>query len=81
MNGAYEFVTLSFDSYSATQLSNTRSNYGVSVDEILSSCDTLIRTTSPTGFYQIPNLIISGAIPKEAKDTIKNKFAAGVRLI
>lgn len=69
------------DSYSASQLSNTRSNYGISVDEILASCDTLIRTTSPTGFYQIPNLIISGPLPVEAKDTIKQKFSAGVRLI
>lgn len=70
-----------FDDYSASQLSNTRSNYGISVDEILSSCDSLIRTTSPTGFYQIPNLIISGPLPVEAKDTIKQKFSAGVRLI
>jgi len=69
------------DSYSESQLSNTRSNYGISVDEILASCDTLIRTTSPTGFYQIPNLIISGPLPVEAKDTIKQKFSAGVRLI
>lgn len=70
-----------FDSYSSAQISNTRSNYGVSVDEILSSCDSLIRTTSPTGFYQIPNLIISGPLPVEAKDTIKQKFSSGVRLI
>lgn len=69
------------DDYSLSQLSNTRSNYGISVDEILASCDTLIRTTSPTGFYQIPNLIISGPLPVEAKDTIKQKFSAGVRLI
>lgn len=68
------------DDYSASQLSNTRSNYGISVDEILASCDTLIRTTAPTGFYQIPNLIISGPLPAEAKDYIKQKFSAGVRL-
>ena len=68
------------DSYSASQLSNTRSNYGISVDEILASCDTLIRTTSPTGFYQIPNMIISGPLPAEAKDYIKQKFSSGVRL-
>ena len=69
------------DSYSESQLQNTRRNYGISVDEILASCDTLLRATSPTGFYQIPNLIISGPLPVEAKDTIKQKFSAGVRLI
>ena len=69
------------DIYSRQQLQNTRGNYGISVDEILDSCDYLIRTISPTGFYQIPNLIISGPLPVEAKDTIKQKFSAGVRLI
>ena len=69
------------DSYSESQLQNTRSNYGISVDEIRASCDSLIRYDSPTGFYQIPNLIISGPLPVEAKDTIKQKFSAGVRLI
>lgn len=69
------------DSYSDSQLQNTRNNYGISVDEILDLCDPLLRVTSPTGFYQIPNLIISGPLPVEAKDTIKQKFSAGVRLI
>lgn len=69
------------DAYSRQQIQNTRSNYGISVDEILGSCDSLIRQESPTGFYQIPNLIISGPLPVEAKDTIKQKFSAGVRLI
>ena len=69
------------DDYSATQLSNTRSNFGISVDEILSSCETIVKTTLPTGYYSIKNLIISGSAPKEAKDYIKKKFDAGVRLI
>ena len=69
------------DAYSEAQLQNTRSNYGISVDEILASCNSLIRSISQTGFYQIPNLIISGPLPVEAKDTIKQKFSAGVRLI
>ncbi|MBR5834852.1 MAG: hypothetical protein IKY66_01670 [Bacteroidales bacterium] len=69
------------DSYSSTQISNTRSNFGISVDEILSSCETMVKTTLPTGYYSIKNLIISGSIPKEAKDYIKRKFDAGVRLL
>ena len=69
------------DGYSATQISNMRSNFGISVDEILSSCNTQVKTTAPTGYYVIKNLIISGSAPKEAKDYIKKKFDAGVRLL
>lgn len=69
------------DDYSATQLSNTRTNFGISVDEILASCETIVKTTLPTGYYSIKNLIISGNAPKEAKDYIKKKFDAGVRLL
>lgn len=69
------------DDYSLTQITNTRNNFGISVDEILASCDTLVRSTLPAGYYSIKNLIISGAAPKEAKDYIKNKFDAGVKLL
>lgn len=69
------------DSYTLTQISNTRSNSGISVDEILASCETIVKTTLPTGYYSIKNLIISGNAPKEAKDYIKKKFDAGVRLL
>lgn len=79
----YSFVIkkLVMDTYSDDQLINTRNNFGVSVDEILSSCDSLVRTELPAGYYSIKNLIISGAAPKEAKDYIKNKFDAGVKLL
>lgn len=73
--------TLVPDPYSMEMIRDMRDNNGVSVDEILSSCDTLIRDESPRGFYQIPNLIISGPLPVEAKNTIKQKFSVGVRLI
>lgn len=69
------------DSYSAMQITNTRALFGISVDELMSSCDTLIRSTSPTGYYNIQNLIISGDIPVSAKRWIREKFRAGVRLI
>lgn len=69
------------DQYSLDQISNTRGQFGISVDELLSSTDTLIRTTSPTGYYNIQNLIVSGDVPVSAKRWIRNKFASGVRLI
>ena len=69
------------DAYSLTQIANTRAQFGVSVDELMSSTDSLIRTSSPTGYYNIQNLIVSGDIPVSAKRWIRNKFASGVRLI
>ena len=72
---------LQMDPYSIDQMTNTRSNFGISVDEILVSCDALVRTDLPVGYYSVKNLIISGAAPKEAKDYIKKKFEAGVRLL
>ena len=74
-------TTIEMDDYSKQQIINTRDNFGISVDEILSSCDYLVKTHLPTGYYRIMNLIISGALPKEAKDYIKNKFASGVKLL
>ena len=77
----FRLVKQVMDDYSANQADNTRDNFGVSVDEILSSCDLLVRTDLPEGYYSIKNLILSGAAPKEAKDYIKNKFASGVKLL
>lgn len=76
-----ELVEFVMDDYSAAQLTNLRDQMGVSVDELLSSCDTLIKTTSPTGYYNIQNLIISGSVPVSAKKWIREKFRSGVRLI
>ena len=72
---------LTFDDYSSQAADNQVAQFGVSVDELSSSVDTLIRTTSPTGYYNIQNLIVSGDIPVSAKRWIRNKFASGVRLI
>ena len=69
------------DSYSAGLITDTRTQFGVSVDELVTSCDTLIRTSAPTGYYNIQNLIVSGDIPVSAKRWIREKFRAGVRLI
>ena len=69
------------DDYSAGLITDTRAQFGVSVDELVTSCDTLIRTSAPTGYYNIQNLIVSGDIPVSAKRWIREKFRAGVRLI
>lgn len=69
------------DDYSLTQISNTRSQFGVSVDELTGSCDSLIRTVSPTGYYNIQNLIVNGNAPVSAKKWIREKFRSGVRLV
>ena len=74
-------IDLKMDNYSTSIGSSMRANYGISVDEIRGSCDSLVRTELPAGYYSIKNLIISGAAPKEAKDYIKNKFDAGVKLL
>ena len=69
------------DDYSEGQLTATRNQFGVSVDELMSSCDTLIRSTSPTGYYNIQNMIVNGNVPVSAKKWIREKFRSGVRLI
>ena len=80
-NYGFTICTIVPDDYSEDQLVNVRNNFGVSVDEILSSCDNLVKNDLPAGYYRIMNLIISGVLPKEAKDYIKNKFASGVKLL
>ena len=69
------------DQYSKGQITNTRAQFGISVDELMSSCDTLIRSTSPTGYYNIQNMIVNGNVPVSAKKWIREKFRSGVRLI
>ena len=69
------------DDYSAQQITATRNQFGISVDELMVSCDALVRTTSPTGYYNIQNLIVGGDVPVSAKRWIREKFKTGVRLI
>ena len=77
----FRLVKITPDSYSKTQITNTRAQFGVSVDELMSSCDTLIRITSPTGYYNIQNMIVNGNVPVSAKKWIREKFRSGVRLV
>ena len=72
---------LVLDDYSEDQLIATRNQFGISVDELTVSCDGLIRTTSPTGYYNIQNLIVGGDVPVSAKRWVREKFKTGVRLI
>ena len=69
------------DAYSLQQISDMRDQFGISVDELTTSCDVLIRTTAATGYYNIQNLIVTGDIPVSAKRWIREKFRSGVRLI
>lgn len=78
MIALYEFVP---DDYSDQQIIATRNQFGISVDELMSSCDQLIRSTSPTGYYNIQNMIVNGNVPVSAKKWIREKFRSGVRLI
>lgn len=79
--GEISIVKLVMDSYSEDQMTALRGQMGISVDELMTSCDALIRTTSPTGYYNIQNLIVSGNVPVSAKRWIREKFKTGVRLI
>ena len=69
------------DDYSSQQIIATRNQFGISVDELMPICDQLIRSTSPTGYYNIQNMIVNGNIPVSAKKWIREKFRSGVRLI
>lgn len=79
----YDFVIKALipDDYSSQQITATRNQFGISVDELMTSCDALVRTTSPTGYYNIQNLIVGGDVPVSAKRWIREKFRTGVRLI
>lgn len=69
---------MEMDAYSDGRASTERSLKGVKVDEYITS-NTTIR--SSTGFYQITELDVAGAIPNSARRTIAARFARGVRLI
>ena len=79
----YDFVIKALipDDYSSQQIIATRNQFGISVDELMPICDQLIRSTSPTGYYNIQNMIVNGNIPVSAKKWIREKFRSGVRLI
>ena len=66
------------DSYSVEQRANDISLYGVHVSEPRSSCQSLIQQGGP---IQITNAVVTGSVPVEAKQYIRQRLAQGVRMI
>lgn len=66
------------DDYSQAQRANDISLYGVHVSEPKDSCQYLIDAGGPV---QIDNAVVTGSIPVEAKQYIRQRLAQGVRMI
>lgn len=66
------------DAYSVQQRANDISLYGVHVSEPRSSCQSLIQQGGP---IQITNAVVTGSVPVEAKQYIRQRLAQGVRMI
>ena len=71
-------VKLVNDEYSTEQRTNDISLYGVHVSEPRDSCQSLIDAGGPV---QIDNAVVTGSIPVEAKQYIRQRLAQGVRMI
>ena len=71
-------VKLSADAYSTEQRTNDISLYGVHVSEPKDSCQSLIDAGGPV---QIDNAVVTGSIPVEAKQYIRQRLSQGVRMI
>lgn len=68
---------MSVDDYSRTYMVNNADLYGIKVSEPRESCSALIYSGGP---IQITNLEVTGAVPVEAKNMIREMFARGVLL-
>lgn len=66
------------DPYSVEQRANDISLYGVHVSEPRSSCQSLLLAGGP---LQITNAVVTGSVPVEAKQHIRQRLAQGVRMI
>lgn len=66
------------DSYSLALYQNQRDIFGYSVSEPEEHTSYLINGGGP---MKIDNLVVTGAIPSQAKEYIRNLFSKGVRLI
>lgn len=66
------------DNYSDIQLAQRLNLYGARVDEPTPNCTTLINAGGP---LRIENLTVTGSIPVQAKQYIKERFRQGVRMI
>lgn len=81
VNNAYYpmLIIETADSVSAGEMTNdiTLNGYDTNISGNLST----IITSATTGPYQIINMTITGSVPPQAKQYIKDKFAQGIRLI
>ena len=66
------------DAYSVEQRANDISIYGVHVSEPRTSCQSLLLAGGP---LQITNAVVTGSVPVEAKQYIRQRLAQGVRMI
>lgn len=78
LNGDWSIVELIGDDVSVGEHTAFITNNGYNVEIAVTSAASYITTGGP---LQIQNLIITGAIPPEAKTYIKNILANGVRIV
>lgn len=71
-------VDLTWDDYSIQQRQNDIDLYGITVNEPMSSCQSLIDAGGP---LRIQNLNVTGSMPVGAKQFFRDRFANGVRII
>lgn len=69
---------LTKDDYSLQQRANDLEIYGCHVSEPRTSCQSLVNAGGP---LQIDNLVVTGDIPVNAKQYIKQRLANGVRIV
>ena len=78
LNKAWSFVQLKGDTVSLTEYSSHITNDGYTVEIPVGNPDAFVLAGGP---LQIQNLMVSGAIPPEAKTYIKNILSNGVRIV
>ena len=78
LNKAWSFVQLKGDTASLAEYTAHITNDGYTVEIPVGSPDTFVLAGGP---IQIQNLMVSGAIPPEAKTYIKNILSNGVRIV
>lgn len=71
-------VKYTYDDYSLEQRANDLEIYGCHVSEPRTSCQSLVNAGGP---LQIDNLVVTGDIPVNAKQYIKQRLANGVRIV
>lgn len=78
LNKAWSFVQLKGDTVSLAEYSSHITNDGYTVEIPVGNPDAFVLAGGP---LQIQNLMVSGAIPPEAKTYIKNILSNGVRIV